>query len=151
MSLKDKVVNGIKVSMKSGDKLRLEAFRMLRAMIIEYEKKGSDFVLTPDDELNILNSAVKSRKEALEIFQKAGRTDLAEIEEKGLQVINEFLPKQMTREEAETVIMRIIAEVGATSLKELGKVMGPAMKELKGKIDGSLVQEIVKNKLGGVV
>jgi uncharacterized protein YqeY len=151
MSLKDKVVNGIKVSMKSGDKLRLEAFRMLRAMIIEYEKKGSDFVLTPDAELNILNSAVKSRKEALEIFQKAGRTDLAEIEEKGLQVINEFLPKQMTREEAETVIMRIIAEVGATSLKDLGKVMGPAMKELKGKIDGSLVQEIVKNKLGGVV
>jgi len=96
----------------------------------------------------VLTAAVKKRKEAIELYEKGGRADLAHQERQELDVISSYLPKQLSKEEAEEVIQRIIAETGASSSKDFGKVMPLAMKELKGRIEGKLVQEIVKSKLG---
>lgn len=147
MNLKDKIVEDLKTAMKSGDKLRLETLRMLRAQILEFEKSGANRVMTDDDDMKILLSSVKKRKESIEQYEKAGRKDLAEQESKEIEIIQSYLPKQMTNEEAEIVIGKIIAETGATSAKDFGKVMTAVMKELKGKVDGKIINEIVKQKL----
>ena len=133
--------------MKSGDKIRLETLRMLRAQILEFEKSGLNREMTDDDSMKILLSAVKKRKESVEVYEKAGRSELAEKEQKEIEIIQEYLPKQMSKEEAEIIIAKIIADVAATSPKDIGKVMPPIMKELKGKIDGKIINEIVKQKL----
>ncbi|MEW5800431.1 MAG: GatB/YqeY domain-containing protein [Bacteroidota bacterium] len=147
MNLKDKIVEDLKTAMKSGDKLRLETLRMLRAQILEFEKSGANRAMTDDDDMKILLSSVKKRKESIEQYEKAGRKDLAEQELKEIEIIQSYLPKQMTNEEAEIVIGKIIAETGATSAKDFGKVMTAVMKELKGKVDGKIINEIVKQKL----
>lgn len=133
--------------MKSGDKIRLETLRMLRAQILEFEKSGLNREMTDDDSMKILLSAVKKRKESVEVYEKAGRSELAEKEQKEIEIIQEYLPKQMSKEEAEIIIAKIIADVAATSPKDIGKVMPPIMKELKGKIEGKIINEIVKQKL----
>ena len=139
----------MKLAMKSGDKLRLETLRTIRAQMIELTKRGTGSEITPDEEISALLTAAKKRKEAIELYRQAGREELAHQEEKELEIINGYLPKQMSKEEAESVIAGIVEQTGAASLKDIGKVMPLAMKELKGKIDGKLVQEIVKQKLGG--
>jgi uncharacterized protein len=93
-------------------------------------------------------AAMKKRKEAIEVYDKAGRTDLAQQERAELAVITSYLPKQLSPEEAAETIKRIIAQAGASGAKDFGKVMPLAMKELKGKIDGKQVQELVKTHLG---
>ncbi len=149
MSLKNRISEDLKAAMKSGDKVCLETLRMIRAQIIEMDKRGLNREMTEEEELSVLLSASKKRKEAIEEFRKGGRQDLVDKETKELGIINEYLPKPLTREEAESVVGRIISEVGASSAKDLGKVMSVAMKELKGKVDGKIVQEIVKSRLGG--
>jgi uncharacterized protein YqeY len=103
--------------------------------------------MNEDDEMSILVSAVKKRNESIEQFKAAGRTELVEQETKELKIISEYLPKQLSRGEAEAIIVKVIQETGASSLKEMGKVMPLAMKELKGKIDSKVISEIVKLKL----
>lgn len=147
MGLTERINEDLKNAMKSGDEVLLNTIRSIRAQIIEFMKRDGKTELTGDDELTILLSAVKKRKESIEMYEKAGRTDLAEQEKRELDIINSYLPKQMTREEAEAVIVKIIQSVGAATSKDFGKVMPLAMKELKGKIDGKIVQEIVRNKL----
>ena len=88
------------------------------------------------------------RKETIEMFKNAGRDDLVDRESRQLEIINEYLPKQLTREEAEAVIDKIIENAGPVTSKDIGKIMGPVMKELKGKFDGKVIQEIVKSRLG---
>ncbi|HWP82049.1 MAG TPA: GatB/YqeY domain-containing protein [Bacteroidota bacterium] len=148
MNLRDRITQDLKNAMKSGDKLRLETLRTVRAQMIELEKKGLDREITTDDELSVLQSAVKKRKEAIEQYQQAGRSDLANQEQAELEIIMSYLPKQMSTEEAEHIVAAIITQTGASSAKDFGKVMPLVMKELKGKIDGKLVQELVKRKLG---
>ena len=148
MSLSEKINNNLKVAMKSGDNIKLNTIRSIRAQIIELSKRGTESNITQEDELTILLSAAKKRKEAIEIYQKAGRKDLSDQEQRELEIINGYLPKQMSREEAEDIVKKIIFEINAISLEDLGKVMPVAMKELKGKIDGKIVQEIVKKQLG---
>jgi len=148
MALSEKINNDLKVAMKSGDSIKLNAIRSIRTKIIELSKRGTGSDITQEDELTILLSEAKKRKEAIEMYQKAGRTDLSDQEQRELEIINEYLPKQMSKEEAENIIKKIIQEVGAVSAKDFSKVMPVAMKELKGKIDGKLVQEIIKQKLG---
>ncbi len=150
MNLTQHINEDLKAAMKSGNKLRLETLRMLRAQIIEFEKKGLDRPMNEDDEMSILMSASKKRKEAIEIFTKAGRMELVEQETKELEIISEYLPKQLSREDAEKIIKNLIRESGAASMKDLGKVMPLAMKELKGKIDSKVISEIVKHELEGV-
>ncbi len=147
MGLKDKINEDLKSAMKSGDKIRLETVRMLRAQILEFEKSGIDRKMNDDDEMKILLSAVKKRKESIEVYEKAGRKELVDQESKELEIIQEYLPKQLTKEEAEVIVTKIIADLGVTSAKEMGKVMPAVMKELKGKIDGKIISEIVKQKL----
>lgn len=147
MALSQRINDDLKAAMKSGDKTRLETLRMVRAQIIEFEKKGLDRPMNEDDEMSILVSAVKKRNESIEQFKAAGRTELVEQETKELKIISEYLPKQLSKEEAEAIIVRVIQESGASSLKEMGKVMPLAMKELKGKIDSKVISEIVKLKL----
>ena len=148
MTLSEKITNDLKVAMKSGDSVKLNTIRSIRTKIIELSKRGIDSNITTEDEVTILLSEVKKRKEAIEMYLKAGRTDLSDQEQRELEIINEYLPKQMNREEAWEIVRKIIIEAGASSLKDIGKVMPPAMKELKGKIDGKLVQEIVRQQLG---
>ncbi len=147
MGLSEKISEDLKSAMKSGDKLRLETLRMVRAQILEFEKSGVNRALNEDDAMKILLSAVKKRKEAIEVYEKAGRLELAEKESKEIAIIQDYLPKQMSKEEAELIIAKIISEVSATSAKDIGKVMPVVMKELKGKIEGKIINEIVKQKL----
>ena len=147
MNLTQRINEDLKAAMKSGNKLRLETLRMLRAQIIEFEKKGLDRAMNEDDEMSILMSASKKRKEAIEIFTKAGRMELVEQETKELEIISEYLPKQLSHEDAEKIVENLIQQSGAASMKDLGKVMPIAMKELKGKIDSKVISEIVKQKL----
>lgn len=147
MNLTEKINEDLKSAMKSGNKVRLETLRMLRAQILEFEKSGLNREMTDDDSMKILLSAVKKRKESVEVYEKAGRNELSEKEQKEIEIIQEYLPKQMSKEEAEVIIAKIIADVAAVSSKDIGKVMPPVMKELKGKIDGKIINEIVKQKL----
>jgi hypothetical protein len=149
MTLTEQISADMKVAMKSGEKLRLETLRTIRAQIIELTKRGSDKPITADDELSVLMAAMKKRKEAIELYEKAGRNELARQEQEELKIISSYLPAPLTREEAEKIVESIIRATGAASLQDFGKVMPLAMKELKGKIDGKVVQELVKSKLGG--
>lgn len=149
MELTQRIKNDLKVAMKTGDKLRLETLRMVRAQILEFEKKGLGRPMSEDDELSILLSASKKRKEAIEQFKNAGRTDLADKEAKELEIISGYLPRQLSKTEAEAIVADLVKHSGALSLKEMGKVMPLAMKELKGKVDSSLISELVKQRLGG--
>jgi len=149
MKLTERISNDLKAAMKSGDKLRLETLRMVRAQILEFEKKGLDRPMTEDDELSILSSASKKRREAIEQFGNAGRNDLAEKEAKELEIISEYLPKQLSKDEAQAIIANIVKQSGAISVKEMGKVMPLVMKELKGKVDSALISELVRQNLGG--
>lgn len=147
MGLKEKINDDLKSAMKSGDKIRVETIRMLRAQILEFEKSGSGREMTDDDDMKILLSAVKKRKESITLYENAGRTELADVEKKEIDIIQEYLPKQMDPAEAEKIIHRIITEVGASTTKDIAKVMPAVMKELKGKMDGKMINEIVKQKL----
>jgi uncharacterized protein YqeY len=147
MGLKETLNEDLKNSMKSGDKVRTETLRMLRAQILEFEKSGIGREMNADDDLKILLSSVKKRKDSIEMYEKAKRTDLVEKETKEIEIVQAYLPKQMSKEEADLIISKIITESGATSSKDLGKVMPLIMKELKGKLDGKMINEIVKLKL----
>lgn len=147
MSLKEKINADLTAAMKSKDTIRLEALRAIRSEIIKMDKSGMNREMTEEEEIQLLMKQAKTRKESIEMFEDAGRNDLVEKEKGQLEVINEYLPAQMSREEAEKKIEEILAGIGEVTEKDFGRVMGSAMKELKGKIDGKVVQEIVKAKL----
>lgn len=140
MSIKETVTNGINAAMKSKDVTRLETLRSILAGILDYEKSGKG-ELTPEVELQIVMQQVKKRKEAIEVAEKVGRLEIAAEESKQLAILQEFLPKQLSEEDVRATIQGIIATLGT---KEFSKVMPAVMKELKGKADGKLIQEIVK-------
>jgi uncharacterized protein YqeY len=152
MSLKTRISDEIKTAMKAKDKVRLETLRSIKKVILEKETtvrpSGQD-ELTEEQELEVLTQLAKQRKDSVEQYQKAGREDLAGQESQELAIIEEYLPKQLSDAEVEAIIDDLIAQTGASSPKDMGKVMGPAMKQLKGRADGSKVQSIVKAKLSG--
>lgn len=147
MSLKDKIVEDLKTAMKNQDAVRMETLRSIRAEILKFEKSGIEREMNEEDELQILMRQVKMRKESIEMFEKGNRSDLVEKEQKQLDIINEYLPKPLSREEAEEIINNIIKEMGEVTEKDFGKVMSASMKSLKGKFDGKIIQELVKSKL----
>ena len=152
MSLKDQISEDIKSAMKAKDKVRLETVRSIKKVIIEEEStlraKGQES-LTAEQELAILTRLAKQRRDSIAQYTEANREELADKEAAELAIIEEYLPAQMSDEEIEAVIDDLIAKVGAASAKDMGKVMGPAMKELKGRADGAKVQSMVKAKLAG--
>lgn len=149
MSLKDTLSKEIINATKAGDKIRLETIRGLRAILLEKEIEKRPNLITSDDEMGVLISSAKKRKESIEMYEKGGRVELAEKEKRELKIIEEFLPKQLTADEVETIVRRIISESGASSQKDFGKVMPNVMKEIKGKADGKLISDTVKKLLGG--
>ena len=150
MSLKDRISEDIKTAMKAKDKLRLETVRSIKKVILEEEStargKGQEG-LTEPQELEVLTRLAKQRKDAITQYTDANRSDLADKEAAELVIIEEYLPEQLSDAAVEAVIDGLIAKTGATSAKDMGKVMGPAMKELKGRADGAKVQAMVKAKL----
>ncbi len=144
----EQIINeDLKESMKSGDKLRLETLRSLRASIIEFTKSGTGKDMTEEDAQKILLNASKKRKDAIEMYRQAGRQDLLEKEESELAIIAAYLPEQLSESEVVDALKLIIQQVGAEGPKDMGKVMGLAMKELRGKADGTLVQQCLKELL----
>lgn len=148
MNLKDKINQDLKDAMKSGNKLKLETIRSIRALILEFEKSGSGKDLTPDDEVKMVSTAVKKRKDSIEQFRNAGREELALKEEKELEILLAYLPKQLSEEEIADKIKLLAAEVGAKTKEDFPKLMPLVMKELKGKADGKLVKTLVEKFLG---
>jgi uncharacterized protein YqeY len=149
MMMIDKIAEDLKKAMKSGDKLRLETLRTLRAGLLEKQvEKRPSGGMNADDEVAVIISASKKRKEAIDIYSQNGRPELAAQEQDELNIIQEYLPKQLSSNEIESVVKQTIADVGASGAKDFGKVMPVAMKELKGKADGKLIQETVKRLLG---
>ena len=150
MSLKEQIGEDIKTAMKAKDKLRLQTVRGIKKAILEKEvelrPKGQD-TLTPEQEIELLSQQAKQRRDSIEQFKNAGRDDLAEKESEELAIIETYLPEQLSEEEVESIIDELITSSGASTLKDLGRVMGPAMKQLKGKADGKKIQELVKSKL----
>lgn len=146
MSLQERLTVDMKAAMKSGEKLKLSTIRLLRAQFKDAEiAKGGD--LTPEEEIKVLTSAAKKRKDSIEAFEKADRTDLMQKEQQELEILKEYLPEQLSDEEIEKIVTDVIENTGAMSMKDMGKVMSAAMQELKGKADGRIVQELVKKKL----
>ncbi len=150
MSLKEKIDQDLKNSMKSGDKDRLNAIRSIRAALLEKEvsiRVGGKAVLSDDQEIEVLVSLAKKRRDAIEQFTAGNRPDLAATELSELSVIEEYLPEPVSDDEINSIVKDVVAKTGASSMKDIGKVMGEAMKALKGKADGTKVQQVVKSLL----
>ncbi len=147
MALLDQITQEIKTAMKAKDKVSLEALRGIKKELIEANTAGAGEV-SDEASLKILQKMVKQRKDAAAIFVEQGREDLAEKETAEAEVIAKFLPEQITGEELEKLVKAIVEKSGATSMKEMGKVMGMASKELGGKADGKEIADLVKKLLG---
>lgn len=149
MSLFDQISNDIKEAMKAKDKVRLETLRNVKKVFLESKTApGANDTLTDDAALKLIQKLVKQGKDSAEIYKGQGREDLAEGELAQVAVLEVYLPKQMSEAELEAALKEIIAEVGATSAKDMGKVMGTATKRLAGQAEGRAISAKVKELLG---
>ena len=149
MSLEATINNDIKLAMLAKDKLRLESLRSIKAAILLAKTaEGATGEIGMDEEIKMLQKMVKQRKDSAEIYTQQNRHELAEKELAEATIIEVYLPQQLTEEELLPILKEIAAAVGATSPKEMGKVMGVASKQLAGKADGKLIAELVKKILG---
>lgn len=147
MSLEDTINEAIKTAMREKDKVALDSLRAVKSQILLLKTEGKGGEVSAEQEIAILQRMIKQRKDSYEQFAAQGRNDLAEVEDAQMKVIEQFLPKQLTPEELETEMKAIIAETGAETLKDLGKVMGVASKTLGGKSDGKSISEMAKKLL----
>ncbi|MGN0057997.1 MAG: GatB/YqeY domain-containing protein [Phocaeicola plebeius] len=149
MDLFEQISNDIKEAMKAKDKVRLETLRNIKKSFLEAKTApGANDTLTNDAALKIMQKLVKQGKDSAAVYEGQGRADLAEAERAQVQVIETYLPKQLSAEELEARLKDIIARTGATSAKEMGKVMGVASKELAGLAEGRAISAKVKELLG---
>jgi uncharacterized protein YqeY len=148
MSLEQKVMADLKTAMLAKDEKALRALRAIKAAILLAKtSEGAGGELNENDETKLLQKLVKQRKDSLEIYQQQNRSDLAKKEQEEIEVIEKFLPKQLSADELQLEIKKIIAETGATSSADMGKVMGVATKKLAGKADGKTISTVVKELL----
>lgn len=148
MSLEQKVMSELKTAMLAKDEAGLRSLRAIKAAILLVKtSEGGGGELKDEDEVKLLQKLVKQRKDSLEIFQQQNRPDLAKKEVEEIAVIEKFLPKQLSAEELKEALAKIIADVGATSPADLGKVMGIATKQFAGKADGKTISSLVKELL----
>jgi uncharacterized protein YqeY len=149
MSLSEQINDQLKQAMKAKDQSTLRGLRAIKAslLLLQTQEGGGD--VTEKDEMEALVKMAKQRKDSIQIFNDQGRTDLSKIEEEELSVIEKFLPAQLSRDEVEAEVTSIITQLGANSMKDMGKVMGTANGKLKGKADGKLIADIVKGLLAG--
>ncbi|MFN5169855.1 MAG: GatB/YqeY domain-containing protein [Cyclobacteriaceae bacterium] len=148
MSLKTTIDGDIKKAMLAKNKEELDALRSIKSMILLAEtEKGAATELTTEAENKLLMKAAKQRKESAEIFQKEGRTDLAQKEQFQLDIISRYLPKQLSEAEIAEAVKKVIEQLGAKGPQDMGKVMGAATKALAGQADGKVISELVKKLL----
>ena len=147
MALKEQLNEEMKQAMKAKDKNRLSAIRMVRGAVRDKEI-NSQVELDDDGVLEVIASQIKKRKDALEQLSKSNRDDLVEAEMDQINTLQTFLPAQLSQEEIEAVIIGAIEELGATSMRDMGRVMGKLVPQLRGKADNSIVSQIVRQKLG---
>ena len=146
MSISDKIMADRKTAMKNHDKTALNTIRMIKsALMNEKIKLGHD--LTPDEELTVLNREKKQREESIEEFAKAKRDDLVEETKKELAVVEKYMPKQMSKDELEAAVKETIDEVGAKGKSDFGKVMKALMPKIKGRADGKVASQAVRDQL----
>ncbi len=148
MSLESKIANDLKEAMKNKDQAAMRTLRSIKAAILLFKTDGSGNVLDEQAEIKLLQKLVKQRQDSLDIYTKQGRDDLATTEREEIEVLQKYLPKPLTQEELDTAIHAIIAETGATSIKEMGKVIGVANQKLAGQADGKTIAATVKALLG---
>jgi hypothetical protein len=151
MAIRERLLEDYKTAMKSGDKFRTETIRFLRAQFkdAEINRRGTDKPFNEEDEITVLMNAVKKRKEAIDLYKQGNRLDLAEKEQTELEIIQTYLPPGLTADEIEQMIVTAIQQIGATTPKDIGKVMSLVMKETRGRADGKVIQELVRKKLAG--
>lgn len=147
MTLEEKINEQIKASMLARQKVRLEALRGVKAAILLAKTSGAEHQITDSEVTKIMQKLVKQRKESAELYAQASRQELADNELEEAGYIEEFLPKQLSAEELEATVKQIIATVGATSMADMGKVMGTASKQLAGLADGKAISEVVRRLL----
>ncbi len=148
MALEQQITVELKTAMLAKDEKALRSLRAIKAAILLAKtSEGAGGELKEEDEVKLLQKLVKQRKDSLEIFQQQNRADLAQKEQEEIEIIEKFLPKQLSPEELKALLVKIIAEVGATSPADMGKVMGAATKQLAGKTDGKAISTAVKELL----
>jgi len=145
VSLKDKIQEDLKTSLKVRDQVRCLTLRMLLAAMVNKEKEGKE--VTEEQLHDVVASEAKKRREAEEAFLKGGRPELAEKEKAELEILLSYLPEQLTEDQITTLVKEAIAKVGATGPKDMGKVMGELAPQVRGKADGAMVSKIVKESL----
>lgn len=148
MSLIDQLQEDMKHALKSRDALRLSTIRLLLSSV-SYARIDKGDQLTDDEVLDVVSRAAKQRRESIEAAENAGRPDVAEKEQAELDIISTYLPKQLDEAEVEAFARDIAAEVGATDIKDRGKVMGPLMQKIRGRADGKLANQVVEKILRG--
>ena len=146
MSLLKKITNDMKKAMKNKEKERVNVLRLLRSEL-KNAKIDSQKELTEEDEIQVISKAAKNRKESIESYKKGDREDLVEKEQKELEIIQEYLPEQMSDEEIKELVEEVIEKVDASGMQDMGKVMGTIMPKVRGQAEGSKVQKIVRSKL----
>jgi uncharacterized protein len=146
MSLSERLQEDLKKAMKDKDKVRLSVIRMVRSAVKNREIELGTTL--SDDEVNVvIQKELKQRRDSLQAFESAGRTDLIDEVKTEISVLTEYMPAQLTEDELRTIVQKIISEVGAKSKSDVGKVMGKLMPEIRGKADGKLAQQVVQSLL----
>lgn len=147
MSLENKINEDLKTAMKAKDQVALRGIRAIKSAILLYNTSGAAEELTPEKEIALLQKLIKTRQDSLDIYEKQGREDLAVIEREEIEVIKRYLPQQLSEEEITVVVKSIIERTGASSMKDMGKVMVEASREMAGKADGKTISAVVKAML----
>lgn len=150
MTLEERIQKDLVTAMKNHQENALAALRSIKTAIQNEKTNGTYHELTDADVVGIIQKLVKQRKESMDIYSQAGRDELADKEQKEMLVLMEYVPKQLTEEEVEEKVKEIIAETGASSMKDMGKVMGLATQRMKGLAEGKTISQIVKNLLNSV-
>jgi hypothetical protein len=148
MSLQETIRAALKDAIRARDEVRMSSLRLVMSAV-KLKEKDVRHPLGDEETLGVISSQIKQRREAIEQYRTAGRQDLVTAEENELQVLQGFMPEQLSGEELERAVEEIIAEVGAVGMKDMGKVMKTAMAKLAGRADGSAVHALVRSKLGG--
>jgi uncharacterized protein YqeY len=147
MSLEHKINEDLKTAMKAKDQVALRGIRAIKSAILLYNTSGAGSEISAEGEIALLQKLVKQRQDSLDIYEKQGREDLAVVEREEIEVIMRYLPKQMTEDELKVAVKGIMDRIGATTMKDMGKVMAEASKEFAGKADGKTISAVVKTML----
>lgn len=147
LPLRDKIASDVKDAMKSKDSVKLSALRFLQSAVKNREIELRPNPITENEVLGVIKKLVKQRQESIEQFERGGRNDLAETEKAELQILESYLPTQLSREQIEALVAAVITELGATSVKQMGPVIKEVASRSGGAADNRLVSEIVKSKL----